>query len=120
MWADAQFYENDYLLGRPPAIPLAEFLYWSRAAEALINWRRVTLADAPDYLKICICEVAEMLYHAGNAPKPGELVSESNASYSWKAQGGYEAGDLQGNIESAVRKHLAGTELHNEFVSRGV
>ena len=120
MWVNLQYYETGYLLGRPPAIPAVEFEYWSRAAEMRINWRRVTLVEVPEYLKLCVCEVAELLYRAERGPKPGDLISESHASYSWRAQEAKPAADTNAEIGTVIIKHLAGTDLHNEFVSRAV
>ena len=120
MWANVQFYTNEYLSGGPPSIPPGEFPRWSRAAETRINWRRVTLAAVPEYLKLCVCEVAELLYRAEQGPKPGDLISESHASYSWRAQEAKPATDTNAEIGTVIMKHLAGTDLHSEFVSRAV
>ena len=120
MWADVQYYIGGYLLGRQPAIPTAEFAYWEKAARTLINRRNVTLEEIPDALKMCVCEVAEALFRQNQAPKAGDLKSESNGGYSWTAQEAQKAEDFDTAIRGIVSKHLAFTELHNSFIYSGV
>ena len=119
-WADAAFYENEYMMGRAPLIPLAEFAYWEARAAESINFKRVKIEEPPACLKNCVCEVATILYEADSSPKPGEVVSESNSSYSWKAQEARPVDAVKRDIRDAVIKHLAGSELHDDFVFRAV
>ena len=120
MWATLDFYHNEYLLGDSPLIPNAAFPRWEQSARVTINRRRIELEEIPDYLKQCTCEVAEALFTQSQAPKAGELKSESNAGYSWTATPGQETREFNSNIRGIIIKHLAGTELHNYFVCSGV
>jgi hypothetical protein len=122
MWVDAFFYENSYLLGRSPVIPLTEFPFWAKQAHQTVNWRRVEFDETaiPDYLRDCICEAAELLYQAGQAPKPGQVIAETNFSTSWKAAEAKQGYDVSAEVRRVIYKHLSGTELHNLFIYSGV
>jgi len=120
LWVTWIFYKDKYLRGRNPTIPEQGFNFWSEQAETMINHRHVEVDRPPDYLKKCVCAVAEILFIQEQGAKPGELVSESNANYSWKAAEAEKQSDVSAKIRSTINKYLAGTPLHNEFVYRGV
>jgi len=121
MWVDAEYYETEYLLGRQPAIPLSEFVYWEQAARVEINRNKVEIVEAPDELKQCVCEVAEALHEQSKASSLDRVKSFSNDGYSVAyAADSKTPDDLARTIRAIVAKHLAGTELHNQFVFAGV
>ena len=119
MWVDFAYYKDGYLLGKKTTIPESEFGYWERQARVKIIFRKVEIDDPPDYLKNCVCEVAEILYMNHNAPKVGEVVSESNASYSYKLKEAMSDKDLDRVIISTVEHYLLNTLYHNIFIFRG-
>ena len=90
-WVDLEYYKSEYLLGRRPDIPDEDFPFYERNAETRINWRKVTVDDPQDCLKLCVCEVAELLYS--------------------------KASDKE--IHAAITKHLSHTEYHRDFIYRG-
>ena len=120
MWVDGHYYATEYLRGRTPSIPPSEFAYWSEAAQERINWKQVEVSDPSKALKRCVCAVAELLYSAEQGPKPGEVISESNAGYSWKAQEAWDKNAVEREIKSIINMRLGGTEYHGDFVSRAV
>jgi hypothetical protein len=131
-WCDTAYYTDDYLLGRSPTIPEAEFLYWEKQAEKRINQKRVTVDDPPDCLKDCACAVAERLYLQSLAQgvRQGDgaanLHSFSNDGYSESytdTLAPYRAmtkRQVDAEIAGIVSEYLSGTELHNDFIYRGV
>lgn len=123
MWATYEFYTDKFLLNDTPLIPKGSFPRWEARAVEAINWRNVKFPDdfsPPEYLKKAVCAVADILFTNSQAPKPGELISETNANYSWKAAESAKREDLKSDIRSAINQYLAGTPLHNLFVYRGV
>ena len=63
MYADINYYLNDYLCERKEAISTASFNFYSKKASAriraVINQEPETI---PEELKMCCCEVAELIY----------------------------------------------------------
>lgn len=69
MYADRDYYETGYLLGRTAIIPEDVYPYWEKQAERVLN--RYTLSRLvadfdliTDEVKDCTCELAELLYQA--------------------------------------------------------
>jgi len=121
MWANVEYYTEEYLFGRSPTIPEADFPYWEKQARSRINRNNVEIEDVPICLKECVCEVAEALCQDDTAPKPGDIKSESNAGYSYTLQDrGMSQADFESQIQAIIVKHLSGTALHNSFVFKGV
>ena len=128
MWVNYTIYVNSYLLGRPTTIPEEQFPGWEQAARTLINRRHVEFdsADDPDAtnlppyeVQMCICEVAEALFIESQAPRAGELKSESNAGYSWSKIEAKSQAESNKEIQKIVMKWLAGTPWHRDFVFIG-
>ncbi len=88
MYADYHYYASGYLLGRSPAVPEAEFPYWEKQAEQVLNQRTFSrlVADCnliTDQVRDCTCELTELLYQADKsaqraAEQGGVLQSYSN------------------------------------------
>ena len=94
MYADRNYYESEYLLGRTPVIPEGIYPYWEKQAERVLNQYTLCrlVADfslITDDVKDCTCELAELLYQADTvsqraAEQGGGLLS----SYSNDGQSG--------------------------------
>lgn len=147
IYANADFYQNEYLQGRAGIIPLTEFPHWSMKASAKINFRSYTRNEIEDALanvnpesayrfRLAICEIAEAIY-ADNAlsgasasgsdggvvgPKSSESVGEYSVSYNTSAASMTEVdrtAQLSAKARSAANSWLFGTDLHNMFVYLG-
>jgi len=128
------YYTAEYLLGRAPVIPGGQFAYWEREALAEIDHRRglTNIDDAPDYLKNCVCEVAEFLCSRDKAirttdgEQQGPVSSFSNDGYSVhyvdvnKSLRELTPFGVSDAIKKIVTKWVSGTEYHNSVVFRGV
>jgi len=120
IFADADFYKNEYLLGRTEIIPLEEFLFWSRKASDRINRRKIELDKIPEVLKLCTCEVAEAFYVDSEKEFMSMEPSQSVGAYSKGAVNiKQEQADFNVRVDGIIRRHLAGTKLHDLFVFRG-
>lgn len=69
MYADRDYYETGYLLGRTAVIPEDVYPYWEKQAERVLNWYTLSRLAADlglitDGVKDCTCELAELLYQA--------------------------------------------------------
>jgi len=124
MWADWEFYTTKYLLGDKPDIPEPQFPRREREARDLINDKnllKVEIEDPPDYLKMLVCEIAELIHEGKQAPKPGEAKSESNAGYSYTIQGKtMTEKEFRRYARSLIADRLFGTPLQNVLVFGGV
>ena len=82
------FYEQAYLLGRKPALPLREFEFWANKAITHINqhtFNRINeavFARFNEQIKNCVCELAEFLYrNEGSSNKRSEGISGRSVTY---------------------------------------
>ena len=117
-YADAQYYNKDYLCGRDSKIPNNEFKYWARLASAELQLRTFgrldNLIEYPEEVKMCCCEVAEKLYLSESVKDENGLIQQS---YSNDGDSGtYKVDELseeavRNNIDSAVNKWLGRTGL---------
>ena len=109
MKADLFFY--DEFCGGELKIPVAEYPRWERCAEnELLRITGGKSADSDDErLKICICEMAEILYTKENL---GGILSESTDGYSVS----YEKNNIKSALYEVAKRNLSGTN----FLYRGV
>lgn len=121
IFADKEFYETVYLSGRAPLIPLDEFTFWARKASDRINRNKIELEEIPEYLSMCVCEVAEAYFLDNEKRFMAMTPSESVGTYSKGAMPNLrqESKELRAQINQIINDHLANTPLHNDFVYRG-
>lgn len=86
IYADEDFYRQEYLLGRKPVIG-AGFLFYARQASTVIDrhtFDRLTeLAEVPEAVQMCCCELAEAEYRREKLQKvSGGKTSEKIGTYS--------------------------------------
>lgn len=86
IYADEDFYRQEYLLGRKPVIS-AGFLFYARQASKVIDQhtfdRLTELAEVPEAAQMCCCELAEAEYRREKLQKvSGGKTSEKIGTYS--------------------------------------
>lgn len=125
-YVDYTYYISEYLLGRSPAVPESEFLFWEKQARTEIDrftFGRVaadqTLATVP--VKDCCCELAELLYHADQIAQQsaqsggaGPLSSYSNDGQSGTfdlSQSVYTESGKREKVREIIYRYLAHTGL---------
>ena len=92
-----EFYIRKY--GKNAEIPLDCFELWAERAKTYIESLCTALPDI-DATKMCICEVAELLYTRSD--RDG-IESETNDGYSVK----YEKGDIKTAVYEIAKRYLA-------------
>lgn len=123
-YADEAFYKDEYLCGKEAVINAAFYFYARRATQEIRRFTgsNVEESDIPECVKMCCCEVAELLYNAestesGSAAQgiSSESVGDMSVSYE-SAETRHQA--LMNNIKSVVYSWLAGTGLLYRGVRR--
>ena len=103
IYTDIEFYKNQYLLGRAPKIPDADFSYWAMLASGEIRQRTFSrvddMEDIPKEAGKCCCEVAERLYSAESVKDENGMILQSYGNDG--ETGTYKTDDLS---ESGVRR----------------
>ena len=77
----------------------------------------ITANIAPVYMQNCVCAVAEILYSQFNAPKAGQIISETNDNYSWRVAEAKKDMEVKNEIRAAISKYLENTP-HKYLVER--
>jgi len=87
-YATVKFYQETYLLGREPPMPLEAFPFWeARAAEQINHFTlgridKSALITHKKRIGKCACELAEFLYeNEGNENKASESTSGRSVVY---------------------------------------
>lgn len=126
MYADFQYYTDEYLLGRAPVINGKDFDFFSRLAEKEINNRtfgriKTNPCLLTDDVKSCVCAVAEFLYKCDSLDESnfqnggGQLVSYNNdgesATFDLSKTVYASEQSKQTKISSLISFYLSGTGL---------
>lgn len=107
-YADESYYKTEYLCGRKAVITSA-FAYYAREATLIINaYTGSNIDDTKDIIepvKLCCCEVAELMYKADNMSGSEGITSE-------------KVGDVSRSYESCeVRKSNLHDVLNPQYIS---
>jgi hypothetical protein len=87
VYADNNFYTDEYLAGKSAAVTAADFPYYARQASAVIDrytHGNINSDAVPEQVRYCCCELAELIHSADTseaAQKPG-ISSESVQGWS--------------------------------------
>lgn len=117
VYADYTFYTDEYLAGKSASVTEADFGYYARDASAVIDrytFGNIDPEDVPEEVKLCCCELAEVMYKAENsqAARKDGIASESVTGWSQS----YESSETrqraaQSTQSDIIRKWLSGTGL---------
>lgn len=83
-YATYEFYSSKYLLGRQAVIDTAYFPFYAQKATQMIKlhtFNRIRDDNIPDEVKMCCCELAEMIYKHEKEDN-GNIISEKVGEYS--------------------------------------
>lgn len=121
VYADENFYKTKYLCGRKAVIDTAFNFYGRKATQIINNYcgENVDVEIAEDKIKLCCCELAELLYNNEQSGSQCGILSETVGDMSVS----YENTEitkqiLQKNIKSVVYSYLADTGLLYRGVRR--
>ena len=116
IYADEEFSTKNYLLGRKPVIS-AGFPFYARQAGRIIDQytfdRLEGVAEPPECVKLCCCELAEMEYRMEKRQKEsGGKTSEKIGTYSVSFASEQETAQTDAREQRrVVMKWLANTGL---------
>ena len=87
------YYISGYLQGRSPAVPDADFLFWEKQAERIIDSYtfdriKANISLLTENVKDCTCEIAELLYRADKASQSASDYGGPLSSYSNDGESG--------------------------------
>lgn len=117
IYANEEYYFNEYLAGKDSTIPSGSFSYYARKASRQIDrytyGRLQTVWEVTDDVKECCCEIAEYLYSCDQQEiRTGGLVSYSNDGESGTFDtASYTKKEKNAKVRSAIRNYLADTGL---------
>ncbi len=114
IYADENFYKNEYLQGKA-AVITAAFPYYFREASQVIKkyvFDNIDDENPPEEVRMCCCEIAELAYKRDRSAQSDGVSSESVQGWSKS----YESTESRRNaFDKAVReciyKWLSGTGL---------
>ena len=115
-YTDEMYYINDYLKGRKPVIT-TDFPFYARSASQAIDRytfnRLKDVAEIPDEVQMCCCELAESEYRMEKRQKEsGGKASEKIGTYSVSFGSAQEfAAAISREQRGIVMKWLADTGL---------
>lgn len=114
VYADKEFYKNEYLCGRKAVIDTAFEFYARQATQKIKSYTfdNIDETNIPDCVRMCCCDVAELIFKFDKSSKHNGISSESVGDQSVS----YESTDsqmqtLHKNIKSVVYSWLAETGL---------
>lgn len=111
-WADYEYYLDAYLGGKDPLIPAQDFYFWARNAAAHIMAFTGTLPEIDDTVKLCCCEVAELLWRHDHNTGADGVTSERTGDLSVTYDSGEaRASVLSRRVRGCVYKYFADTGL---------
>lgn len=117
IYADPEFYLNEYLSNKEPVLPTQSAVFWLRKAQMKLKTFTFDNIDEsatiPYEVKMCICEIAELLYSDDKrATSQGGVASESVEGWSKHYESSQQTEEhLQSKIKSCVITWLADTGL---------
>lgn len=120
MFATYKFYTSEYLMGRSPSVPEAEYAFWESEAESEVNRRTFGRLQRDkklitDPVKKCTCAITELLYKADKLDLQnggtGPLASYSNDGES----GSF---DLSESIYTESGKKAKIADICNRYLGR--
>lgn len=117
VYADYNFYTNEYLAGKSAAVTAADFTFYARSASAIIDrytHGNINADSVPEQVKYCCCELAELIHTAdtSEAAKKAGIASESVQGWSQS----YENSESRKNVlrvsqKDCIYKWLSNTGL---------
>ncbi len=117
VYADEEFYNNEYLCGKEAVIDTAFDFYARKATQKIKEFilDNADEDDIPECVRMCCCEIAELIFSAENvnaSTSGAAVLSESVGDYSVSYENAENQNrNLKNNIRAAIYSWLAGTGL---------
>lgn len=118
-YADYEYYVSGYLLGRSPAVPDEDFLFFEKQAEKVLNQHTFSrlVADCKlitDDVRDCTCELTELLYQADKAIQ--QATEQGGVLQSYSNDGESGTFDLSQSIYTEAGKKKKTREIINRYL----
>lgn len=125
-YADYNFYQSEYLSGKAAVIPSEMFGHYAKKASRIIdnntfdNLTGVEPENISGVVKMCCCELAEMLYKSDSSPISKGITNEKVGDVSVSYASADSSGQLMptaSKVNSILRLWLADSGLLYRGVS---
>lgn len=114
VYADSDFYTREYLSGKAAVLSTELFPHYARKASGYIRqYTFDNLGDEiPEAVKLCCCELAEVLFRIDNSPSAVGIASErvGDISRTYESES-VKRQNLPGTIKDVIYAWLADTGL---------
>lgn len=115
IYADSEFYTNEYLCGKEAVIDTASFAFYARKASQFIKlytFDNIPEDNIPECVKMCCCEIAEQIFTTDKSPASTGVSSESvgDMSKSYESASN-QAENLDKANKDSIQTWLTGTGL---------
>lgn len=114
VFADYDFYKNEYLCGKEAVIDTASFKFYAiKATRKIIQYtfENVDKTNPPKCVRHCCCEIAELLFNAESNSRNGVSSSSTgDVSVSYESSESQRQA-LSQKIRCAIYLWLADTDL---------
>lgn len=116
IYVDTDFYENEFLLGDSPVIPLTSFMRFARDASQLIDMftfnRLIDFEEIPHEVAMATCAVAEILYTDTSSNQADNVQSQNMSGYSISFRDNRQSRvNVQSNLRATITKWLTHVEI---------
>lgn len=121
IYADYNYYTSEYLAGRTPTVKEADWTYYARQAGTYMDNRtfgRIDTGNLPEPVRLCACELTEILYRADSSVQEGTsgpMTSYSNdgqsASFAVDANSVYTHEGKRKAMNAIIHRYLANTGM---------
>lgn len=117
VYADFNFYTDEYLAGKSAAVTAADFSYYARSASKVIDtytFGNIDTKNIPEEVRMCCCELAEMAYKSDTSRAAMKQGITSESVQGWSQS--YESSEArqkaaQAAYSASIYKWLSGTGL---------
>ena len=117
VYADYNFYTDEYLAGRSETVTEADFAFYAREASRVIDeytFGNIDPDDVSEEVRLCCCELAEAGFKAehSEAAKKDGIASESVTGWSQSYERSESRREASRRAQrDIIRKWLSGTGL---------
>ena len=117
VYADYNFYTNEYLAGKSAAVTAADFTFYARQASAVIDryaHGNINADCVPEQVQYCCCELAEQIHTADTSEAANKAGIASESVQGWSQS--YESSEsrknaLRSSQKECIYKWLSNTGL---------
>ena len=115
VYADYNFYTDEYLAGRSETVTEADFTFYAHEASRVIDeytFGNIDPDNVPEEVRLCCCEIAEMIFRQEQSSQNEGVSSESVQGWSKSYESSESRRETSRRTQrDIIRKWLSGTGL---------